>query len=331
MASMGGGAALGLAEVLRRKFLEAQLLQQAQIEQARLAEDARQADQGFNLGLDKLGIDRSRVSLDRDEFGFKQSRAAEDDKRYAAEAPLREADVAYKGALTGKIIREPQDTEAERAYQATRDKTMHGYRLGEINARSGDSRASDWQIVQSVNPQTNETVSVRVNRQTGEAQPVSMPGGLQPGGARQTRLSAGQQDDLATMDTVQQLGQQALQLGESIKWEGVGGLGAGTIGQFAMKNFGMGNQKSEELRNIISNVQGTIAKLRGGTSFTTNEQKLLDSYTPTINDSAAQIKAKLSQLDNFIRLKRESTLKYAGAPPQTGGPAQKTSDPLGIR
>lgn len=315
---IGYGAAEGLQEVLQRMFLQAQFNQQKTMDEAKLAETIRQANMGQEIAQGQLGQGQQRIDLGRDELGLSRDKFTEDTRQFDATAPVRAADVEYKGALTGELLRKPEAEATDRAFTTTRDKTLHGYRLGEIGARSADSVAGDWQIVQSVNPQTNETVSVRVNRQTGEAQPVSMPSGLQPGGARQTRLSAGQQDDLSTMDVVQQLGQQALQLGDRINWEGVGGMGSGTMRQFVMKNFGVGNPKAEELRNLIGNVQGTIAKLRGGTAFSAQEKAMLDSYTPTINDSAPQIKAKLSQLNNFITLKRDATLKYAGAPAAPG-------------
>jgi hypothetical protein len=333
MPSMGSGAQAGLQDVLARLFLEAQFKHKQQqdaetmaLQQARLAEDARQADQSQEINRGNLGL-RGK-ELDR-----VTGRDAVADQRYTEEAPLRAANLRQTNVETDAILRRPLDQMAAQNAQGERDKTLHGFRMQEIGARSGDSRGNDWQIVQSVNPQTNETVSVRVNRQTGEAQPVSMPGGLQPGGARQTRLSAGQQDDLSTMKTVEDMAGQVEQLGASIGWKGVGGMGGGSISQFGMKHFGTGDPKEEVLRNTIANIQGTIAKLRGGTSFTANEQRLLDSYTPTINDDAKMIQAKLTSLRQFISDKRRNTLEFAGAPTQQApaGAPPKNNDPLGIR
>jgi hypothetical protein len=336
MPSMGSGAADGLQQVLKQLFLERQLQQQADIEARR----AGQADRGLDLDTERLAQQGDQFSQ---RLGFDQGKLTEDTRQFDVSSgqtqqridqdqAMQPGRLRLIGAQAADLERQPQEQQQDRDFSLQRDKMLHGYRLGEINARSGDSRAADWQIVQSVNPQTNETVSVRINKQTGEAQPVNMPGGLQPGGSRQTRLSAGQQDDLSTMDTVQQLGQQALALGDSIGWEGVGGLGQGSMSQFMMKNFGKGNPKAEELRNMVGNIQGTIAKLRGGTAFSAQEKTMLDSYTPTINDSAPQIKAKLSSLNKFIALKRDSTMKYAGGgAPQAAPATPQTADPLGIR
>ncbi len=129
-----------------------------------------------------------------------------------------------------------------------------------------------------------------------------------PGGVK---LTGAQQEDLATMLTVSDLATETEALGAEIGWKGVGGMGTGSIAQFAAKNLGGGTTKEQELRNKIGNIKATIAKLRGGTSFTPNEQTLLDTYTPTIDDGDKQIQAKLKSLKEFIVTKRKNTLKVA--------------------
>lgn len=190
---------------------------------------------------------------------------------------------------------------------------------GEVVASAPDrpqaqgSPDAGWSIQQVSDPKTNTTKLMRVNSRTGQAEPVNLPEGLQPGGQRQARLTAGQQDELATMKTVEDMADQAQALGDRIGWKGVGGLGSGSVSKFLAKNLGMGTEDEEGLRNYIGNIQGTIAKLRGGTSFTANEQKLLESYTPTINDGDMVLKAKIKSLKQFIATKRKNTLQFAGA------------------
>lgn len=305
----GAAGATMLQEILRQKFTEA-------IQRQKLAEEIRQANMRNQIDQGQLGLGQQRIGLDTQKLGEDKRQfdvsAGQRDRTIKLDEEIQPVRIKQMGAQTADLESRPQREQADRDFTATRDKTQHAYRIKEIGARSGDSRASDWQIVQSVNPQTNETVSVRINRQTGEAQPVSMPGGLQPGGARQTRLSAGQQDDLATMDTVQKLSAEASRLGDAIGWKGVGGLGQGTVGRLAMQHLGKGDPREEELRNYVGNIQGTIAKLRGGTAFSAQEKAMLDSYTPTINDSSKTIQAKLKTLNTFIAAKRDSTMKYAG-------------------
>lgn len=170
-----------------------------------------------------------------------------------------------------------------------------------------------WSIQQVSDPKTNTTKLMRVNSRTGAVEPVSLPDGMQPGGQRQTRLTAGQQEDLATMATVQDLGKQLIELGDRTKWNGVGGMMAGSIGGFGAKNFGMGTGEAVQLRSLIGNIKGTIAKLRGGTSFTPNEQRLLDTYTPGQDESPLSIKNKMIGLQSFIDTKRKNTMQFAGA------------------
>ena len=157
------------------------------------------------------------------------------------------------------------------------------------------------------------------------------PASAAEGGAK---LSAGAQEDIATMLTVQDLGKSTLALGDKIKWRGTGPVG-GRLGALEAQ-FGVGGQDPERLRNMLGNIQGTIAKLRGGTSFTPSEQALLDRYTPTVTDSVLQIKAKLKSLDEFITAKRENTVRVArgdytprdGAAPADGGGRKPGPNPF---
>jgi hypothetical protein len=108
--------------------------------------------------------------------------------------------------------------------------------------------------------------------------------------------------------------------GNQIGWKGVGAGYSGSINQ-ALSQVGIGTQDEEQLRNELGNIQGTIAKLRGGTSFTPSEQKLLDTYTPTINDSDSRIQAKLKSLRDFL-VRHEKNIydvSGGGSAPASGG------------
>ena len=126
------------------------------------------------------------------------------------------------------------------------------------------------------------------------------------GGA--VKLSAAQQEDIATMLTVEQLAKDVQQIGAV-----AGGFpGVGPIpGRLPASALGIGGTTGEQLRNALGNIQGTIAKLRGGTSFTPSEQALLDTYTPTTKDTDAAIRTKLTSLIDFIQKKRANTLRVA--------------------
>ncbi len=145
-----------------------------------------------------------------------------------------------------------------------------------------------------------------------QGQPISLTAGITA-----KNLTATDRAELAIMDTAMQMSQNLVELGESIGWEGVGGLWQGSIDQWLAQNFGKGSPEEQQLRSMIGNVRATIAKLRGGTSFTANEEKLLNTYTPGINDSPMVIKSKVNALTDFINLKRNTVMGTAGI--QQGG------------
>ncbi len=115
------------------------------------------------------------------------------------------------------------------------------------------------------------------------------------------KLSAAQQETVNTYNTLYDLTQQALDLGNKTGFAGTGGFGQGSLKQFLAKNLGTGSADAEQLRNLIGNIKATLAKARGGTSFTPNEEKLLESYTPGIDDSGLVLTSKLNGLQQFIK------------------------------
>ncbi|MGE0126674.1 MAG: hypothetical protein AB7U82_01120 [Blastocatellales bacterium] len=102
------------------------------------------------------------------------------------------------------------------------------------------------------------------------------------------------------LETLADLSTKAVALGESIDWSGVGGAYQGSIKNFLAKNFGVGSQEENDLRALIGNITATLAKSRGGTSFTATEKALLEQYTPTINDSPMVLRSKFDQINEFI-------------------------------
>jgi murein DD-endopeptidase MepM/ murein hydrolase activator NlpD len=135
-------------------------------------------------------------------------------------------------------------------------------------------------------------------------------------------LTTEQKNKVASVGVLQQTINSIESLGAQIGWEGVGGLYQGSISQFLAKNFGKGSQQEQMLRSYIGNLQATIAKERGGTSFTANEQALLEQYTPTINDSPQVIQSKLAALKQYFN----SSLPTGAQGNLQGNP----SDPLGL-
>lgn len=116
-------------------------------------------------------------------------------------------------------------------------------------------------------------------------------------------------EDNATMSVLKGYAQD---LASQSSLAGVGGLWYGSTANLLASKLGVGTAEGQHNRDIIGNIQGTIAKLRGGTSFTPNEQRLLETYTPTINDSESVIKQKLIDLSNFINDKQNAMSQISG-------------------
>lgn len=131
------------------------------------------------------------------------------------------------------------------------------------------------------------------------------------GSVNYSKLPTGIKEDMITMDTVKDLANQFLLTKTSQGFTGTGGFGAGTIGQIGAA-IGFGKPENIQQRNLIGNIKATIAKLRGGTSFTAGEEKLLNQYTPTINDNDIVAEQKLKDLISFIDTKKNNTLAISG-------------------
>lgn len=72
----------------------------------------------------------------------------------------------------------------------------------------------------------------------------------------------------------------------------------GVLGKIEMAKaqLGAGDPKTVDFYTMLGNLTATIARSRGGTSFTANEQRLLNRYTPNEGDSEQQIRSKLNNL-----------------------------------
>lgn len=71
-----------------------------------------------------------------------------------------------------------------------------------------------------------------------------------------------------------------------------------------------GDPDTLEFNRKISNLIASIAKARAGTSFTPNEEKMLNKYAPKIGDSRQMLETKLANLVNFYRTELEKQANY---------------------
>lgn len=64
--------------------------------------------------------------------------------------------------------------------------------------------------------------------------------------------------------------------------------------------FNAGDEKTVTFNRKISALKASIAKARAGTSFTPNEEKLLNQYAPKIGDSEQQLRTKLRYIQQVF-------------------------------
>ena len=123
---------------------------------------------------------------------------------------------------------------------------------------------------------------------------------LDKAGYRQdARLSPTQQGEIADAQTINELADRVLSYNADNKLEGVGPV-AGSFGSAYDTLTGAGSAEAHDVRQLVGNIRGTIAKLRGGTSFTPNEEAMLNSYTPKVTDNQAIVISKLNGLKQFL-------------------------------
>lgn len=237
----------------------------------------------------------------------------------------------FFNAANGQVYSTPQEffkaagvTSFEQAYQQGKVADINGETLANMDlVANARAKYPDINIPLTATPeQVAQAIKGSRIYQDQVRGPVGSGGGggggavvsgLVDASGKPIKLSAAQQSSIADWNTLGDLTSQTIALGEQIGFSGTGGGGQGTIAQFMAKNFGTGSQEEEQLRNLIGNIKGTLAKARGGTSFTPNEQKLLDSYTPGINDSATVLRAKLASLQSFIQTAKNNIYNSAGA------------------
>lgn len=135
-------------------------------------------------------------------------------------------------------------------------------------------------------------------------------GGYDITGLQNIKLSSGQEDDIAQMNTVSNLIETVLNYNKDGKLEGIGSFGRGSLKSIGAQ-LGFGGEEGKSVRATIGNIKATIAKLRGGTSFTPNEERLLETYTPAINDRPDVAINKLINLKQFIAQKNADIIKVA--------------------
>lgn len=81
----------------------------------------------------------------------------------------------------------------------------------------------------------------------------------------------------------------------------IGPMGVGSRIEDLKAKFNAGDPETLTFNAQVAAIKAAIARARAGTSFTPNEEKLLDRYTPTFGDSTQQVQIKLMSLMDFLQ------------------------------
>ena len=112
------------------------------------------------------------------------------------------------------------------------------------------------------------------------------------GAKKQTEAQVAREDTMAIANSaLEDLSSKKINIG----FAGIGSK----IEEFKGK-FDMGDPDTLAFNAKIASLKASIAKARAGTSFTPNEEKLLNRYSPNVGDSRQQIETKLNGLVQFF-------------------------------
>ena len=286
-----------------------------------------QSEVGFkadelNLQQMRFGLERARelraAGMDQVEIATTVQREVREQAEFE-----RNSMVDIANSIAFNVINETDEEAANSYLQQVAD--HYGYDSailgGFVNARLAELEASGTGG-EPITEQVGRTL-LQYNTETGQWIPVfsDAAGGGQvtdqgtdvTGLFGNAKLTTGQKNDVADMLVLQRQIQSLFALKEKYGgYVGVKGGGLGSLMSWGAKVFGTLKPGTQETRNAIGQVKGFIAKLRGGTSFTVNEQRLLDTYTPGINDSDDVIDSKLNSLNQYVNDKIESIALVAG-------------------
>lgn len=188
--------------------------------------------------------------------------------------------------------------------------------LRQILLRGGAAGAGGNMPGQTDSVPTPAQVSPLTNTSTGVAQPNTQQilKQILAAGVLEGKVSA---SDISALNTLGLLGtedkpltetQQARSDIRSLTDQALRALETGSVktGPIAPKFenlkavFNAGDESTLGFNALISSIRATIAKARAGTSFTANEEKLLNQYTPQVGDSDQQLRIKLQGLQQLF-------------------------------
>lgn len=145
MSGAAAGMQASLDDIIKQKFLQqiesrraTEAQQHIALQKGQLGQGQQRIDQeGAQFGQ-TMGLNRDKLSEDRRQF---DATAAQSNERLGMERELQPVRIKHMTAQTADLERQPQEALDARNFQTARDKTQHGYQMGEIGAQGANAMA----------------------------------------------------------------------------------------------------------------------------------------------------------------------------------------------
>lgn len=250
------------------------------------ARDRNRAEAQQALQLQQAQEDRSLSSL------LKQSQIGENDAHaHQMQAP--------KGPVA-PVLGSPEYIAAQEGLEKMRAK----YRR--------EPQAPSGQVMQGPNG------PVIVDTRSGTSRAITGPDGKPiPGKAAAGRaMPASAVDKMIALDNMSSAAQEvqtALNAAVKNKTNATGRtFGVLPTPNWAKNAVGMGGKEGEDVRTILGNLYGMVAKERGGTALSATEIRLLESYLPNQNEDEATALRKANHFLRALETMKQNRVKEYG-------------------
>lgn len=108
-----------------------------------------------------------------------------------------------------------------------------------------------------------------------------------------------------TLDLVDEI----QRLGDATNWQGLGGMGTGTVKRLLKRGIGVGSDQAETLRNMLDRLRAQASFQEGGKQFTGTEAELMDNFLSSVNSNSQTAKLRLAE---FKRMAENSLGQLGG-------------------
>jgi len=308
LAGAGYGAAMGLQDLLKQRFIEA-------IQRQKLAEEMRQADMANQVQQQRLGLDTQKLGEDTRQFnissGQRDTQLGFEGQRVGMEQAMQPVRLRQMTAQTADVERKPQAEEAARTFTAGENEKNRSNAVRIAGIRSATVGASE-PLVQALGPD-GTTIYVPRSQAGGMQAPPKTAPRMQAGAAQ---LIAGADASLHQLDKLEQM---------LPKVQGSVGPLAGRASEMRQKIPGLStdSQMAAFLAETATLKNATVKAITGA-QMSEPEAKRIMAQVPTETDKPEVWvqKAKATR-DNLTFMRDKMRQLYGqsdeGATPAAGG------------